>query len=67
MLNFENTKTHGDAQRVLNIELGQNMMYRCYNPRSAKYVSYGGRGIGVAVRWHKYENFLADMGRKTRR
>jgi hypothetical protein len=38
------------------------MMYRCYNDKSRNYKGYGGRGIKVAKRWHKFENFLEDMG-----
>lgn len=40
----------------------QSMMQRCYNPNSASWKRYGGRGITVCDRWHKFENFLADMG-----
>ena len=39
-----------------------NMMQRCYNPKHDKYKEYGGRGIEVEARWHKFENFYADMG-----
>lgn len=38
------------------------MMKRCYNPRTAAYVRYGGRGIVVSERWHDPAAFLADMG-----
>jgi hypothetical protein len=37
---------------------------RCQTPSDARYASYGGRGIRVCDRWQKYENFLADMGRR---
>lgn len=39
-----------------------SMMGRCYNPNAAGYKNYGGRGLKVRERWHKFENFLADMG-----
>lgn len=39
-----------------------HMMQRCYNPNAANYKDYGGRGIRVCLRWHRFENFLADMG-----
>jgi hypothetical protein len=42
------------------------MMGRCYNQKGKKYNSYGGRGIRVCERWHKFENFLADMGIRPR-
>jgi hypothetical protein len=39
------------------------MLQRCENPNDTAYHRYGGRGISVCKRWHRYENFLADMGR----
>jgi hypothetical protein len=39
------------------------MLRRCYDPGHPEYARYGGRGIGVCVRWrHSYTAFLADMG-----
>ena len=40
------------------------MLQRCENPNHSSYDHYGGRGIKVCTRWHKFENFYADMGRK---
>lgn len=40
------------------------MVQRCSNSNNPGYKDYGGRGITVCQRWLKYENFLADMGRK---
>jgi hypothetical protein len=37
------------------------MLDRCYNPKHPKYKDYGGRGITVCERWHKFENFRDDM------
>ena len=38
------------------------MKYRCYNPKYVRYDRYGGRGIKICKRWHKFGNFLEDMG-----
>jgi hypothetical protein len=42
------------------------MMGRCYCQSSASFQFYGGRGIQVCDRWHKYEDFLSDMGERPR-
>lgn len=35
---------------------------RCMNKKDPGYKNYGGRGIKLARRWFKFENFIADMG-----
>lgn len=40
------------------------MITRCTKPNCRSYPYYGGRGIKVCDRWLKFENFLADMGRR---
>lgn len=40
----------------------KNMLKRCYYRNCDSYKNYGGRGIRVCERWHRFENFLADMG-----
>lgn len=49
------TRTHG---------IWGGMLDRCYNAKSRAYKWYGAKGIKVCQRWHKFENFLADMGEK---
>jgi hypothetical protein len=43
----------------------QGILHRCYSPKRRDYKRYGGRGIRVCERWHKFANFLADMGEPT--
>ena len=38
------------------------MMRRCYVTHDKDYPRYGGNGVIVCERWHKYENFAVDMG-----
>jgi hypothetical protein len=38
------------------------MLQRCSKSTRSDWPRYGGRGITVAERWHRFENFLADMG-----
>lgn len=40
----------------------KTMLYRCYNPERNGHESYSGKNITVCKRWHKFENFLNDMG-----
>lgn len=41
-----------------------HMLSRCEDPKNKHFKYYGGRGISVCDRWHKLENFLADMGHR---
>lgn len=55
--------THG-ASHTPEHNTWDSMHRRCYDPSNASYQRYGGRGIKVCKRWHKFENFLADMGER---
>lgn len=45
----------------------QRMKSRCLNPNAPDFAHYGGRGIAICGRWrNSFENFLADMGQRTR-
>lgn len=60
---------HGDCgndEQTVEYRCWLNMKARCYNPNHVSYHNYGGRGITVCKRWRfSYENFIADVGRKS--
>ena len=43
--------------------LWYNMIRRCYDDTVPYYDYYGGRGVYVCVRWHRFKNFVADIER----
>jgi hypothetical protein len=45
-------------------ESWSSMKYRCHSAKHPSHHRYGGRGITVCERWHKFENFLQDMGER---
>ncbi len=60
---YKAVKRHG-ASRTQSYSAWTGMRQRCSNPNKAAYKNYGGRGIRVCDAWHKYENFLQDMGER---
>lgn len=53
--------THGMSHsKIYNVWM--KMLRRCRDINDSAYPAYGGRGIKVCERWHKFENFLEDMG-----
>lgn len=56
----QSRKKRGKATKLYNT--WSSMLTRCCNPNSNAYSRYGGRGIKVCDRWHKFENFAKDMG-----
>jgi hypothetical protein len=40
----------------------KKMLSRCNSPKAKDYKWYGGIGITVSESWHKFENFINDMG-----
>lgn len=60
-------RTHGDCprgNRSTEYRTWNAMLQRCENGKSPNYSNYGGRGISVCERWHSFELFLSDVGRK---
>lgn len=55
--------THGDKGSSEYMTWA-DMIGRCHRPAHKTFANYGGRGIAVCRRWRKFENFLADMGRR---
>lgn len=56
---------HGESNdKTKEYTTWRGMMSRCYRKNDTRWLSYGGRGIRVCEQWHRYENFLVDMGRK---
>ena len=56
---------HGHAignKRSRTLRIWSGMIDRCYNKKNKAYKYYGERGITVCDRWHKFDNFLQDMG-----
>lgn len=58
-----NRRTHG-MSRSPEYKSWCGMKERCYNKNNKKYKDYGCRGIIVCNRWHNFENFFEDMGKK---
>jgi len=58
--NRSNARHGMSASRTYNI--WRLIKYRCESPASKDWDNYGGRGIGVCIRWLQFENFLEDMG-----
>jgi len=58
---------HGECKRgkwTPEYQAWRALTQRCNDPNATNYSYYGGRGIRVCERWAKFENFLADVGRK---
>lgn len=58
------TRRTSEGKKTPTYTCWTNMMSRCYSVNGKNYPDYGGRGIIVCERWHKFKNFLADMGEK---
>lgn len=64
-LQSQNRLKHGYAGRRSRsnvYDVWNQMIQRCENKKNKWYKCYGARGISVCARWHKFENFMVDMG-----
>lgn len=60
----DNRRTHGES-KTPEYNSWKGMCLRCYSAdTTSTYENYGARGITVCERWHVFENFLQDMGRR---
>lgn len=60
-------KTRPDGHGMCNTpeyKVWNAMIQRCTNPKHQEWKNYGGRGITFCERWKKFQNFIADMGRR---
>lgn len=69
MLQSGHTRSCGCLTRTVDGRSGEDlynrwstMIDRCYNDQNISYSNYGGRGISVCRRWHKYNNYADDVG-----
>lgn len=65
--NCRNRARHGEGsngKETPEYRCWANMLSRCNNTNHRLFKNYGARGIKVCKRWHTYENFLEDMGRR---
>lgn len=53
---------NGRKKHSRTYEIWAGIKQRCYNEKTEQFRDYGGRGISLCERWHKFENFLEDMG-----
>ncbi len=44
-----------------------HMLRRCYTKTCISYKNYGGKGITVCERWHNFDNFFEDMGKRPKK
>jgi hypothetical protein len=63
--------THGHTRGVKNGKKSSrtyrswmSMKQRCHDKNHTFFHHYGGRGIKICKRWLRFENFLADMGKR---
>lgn len=57
----EASTTHGMRKAPI-YAIWNMMMQRCYLQTNIAYHNYGGRGIKVCEKWHKFEGFFEDIG-----
>ena len=53
--------THGGRKHVL-YDCWENMRQRCLISHHPRWMSYGGRGVGICERWTDFRLFALDMG-----
>lgn len=56
MIGYINTREHWKEYKIW-----ENMLYRCYCVKDKSYQYYGGKGVTVCDRWHRFDFFFEDM------
>lgn len=66
-LSSKRATKHGNClKRILSptYKIWAGMIKRCQYKGDSSFKYYGGRGIVVCERWHDFQNFLMDMGKR---
>lgn len=53
----ETYKIRSDGKKAPQYVAWENMLMRCYYPKTSRYAAYGGKGVKVCDDWLIYENF----------
>jgi hypothetical protein len=56
MIGYINTRKHFHEYKIW-----RNMIYRCCCKSDKSYKYYGGKGVTVCKRWHRFDYFFADI------
>lgn len=50
-------KIRSNGKKTLEYQIYENMVARCYYPKTARYESYGGCGVRICEEWLEFHNF----------
>lgn len=61
---YHKNRARTRRSRMPEYKIWDSMLRRCENPKHKAYKNYGGRGILVCAKWHDFDAWLADVGRR---